>query len=582
MIDKDDYKNEVKKNINQEYKIESAENVDKVTKKHANIVTKLGIEERVFKTIPREAFITVKDHKEDFPNNIKCRLINLAKPDIGKVSKQILENAIFVIKSKTAFNHWRNTQEVIAWFQNIKNKKKKTFINFDICSFYPSITPKLLTDALNWAEGFLEISDDDKEAIFESKKSFLYTGDTVWVKKGEINFDVGMGAWDGAETCELVGLYILDHLKKRLKDFEPGLYRDDSLGVIEATPRIAEKTRQKIHSIMAELGLKITSKANIKVVEFLDVVFDLQNENYRPFLKPGDRPLYVNKKSNHPPSILKNIPLAVNKRLCDISSSKDVFDQSVPVYQAALDRAGYNHKLEYHEPNQSKKRKRKKKIIWFNPPFSMRLKTNIGRKFLALIDKHFPKGHMLYLLINRYKVKLSYRCLPNMGAIISQHNSKILRPEPAELRCRCREKTTCPMPGKCATDKLVYRATVKTELKTETYVGLTMNQFKDRWKIHDDDFSDPARRNQTVLSSYIWDLKDNGTPYTINWELVRRAQPFSPITRKCDLCIAEIMEIIYNPGLASLNKRNELFNHCRHRDKVLLVKRKRRKRIPGD
>ena len=189
---------------------------------------------------------------------------------------------------------------------------------------------------------------------------------------------------------------------------------------------------------------------------------------------------------------------------------------------------------------------------------------------------------MLYPLINRYKVKLSYRCLPNMGAIISQHNSKILRPEPAELRCRCREKTTCPMPGKCATDKLVYRATVKTELKTETYVGLTMNQFKDRWKIHDDDFSDPARRNQTVLSSYIWDLKDNGTPYTINWELVRRAQPFSPITRKCDLCIAEIMEIIYNPGLASLNKRNELFNHCRHRDKVLLVKRKRRKRIPGD
>ena len=402
----------------------------------------------------------------------------------------------------------------------------------------------------------MEISDDDKEAIFESKKSFLYTGDTVWVKKGEINFDVGMGAWDGAETCELVGLYILDHLKKRLKDFEPGLYRDDSLGVIEATPRIAEKTRQKIHSIMAELGLKITSKANIKVVEFLDVVFDLQNENYRPFLKPGDRPLYVNKKSNHPPSILKNIPLAVNKRLCDISSSKDVFDQSVPVYQAALDRAGYNHKLEYHEPNQSKKRKRKKKIIWFNPPFSMRLKTNIGRKFLALIDKHFPKGHMLYPLINRYKVKLSYRCLPNMGAIISQHNSKILRPEPAELRCRCREKTTCPMPGKCATDKLVYRATVKTELKTETYVGLTMNQFKDRWKIHDDDFSDPARRNQTVLSSYIWDLKDNGTPYTIDWELVRRAQPFSPITRKCDLCIAEIMEIIYNPGLATLNKRN--------------------------
>ena len=111
---------------------------------------------------------------------------------------------------------------------------------------------------------------------------------------------------------------------------------------------------------MEELGLKITSKANLKVVEFLDVVFDLQSDTYRPFLKPGDRPLYVNKQSNHPPSILKNIPLAINKRLCDISSSKEVFDQAVPLYQTALSQAGYDHKLEYSEPPKVVKRKRKK------------------------------------------------------------------------------------------------------------------------------------------------------------------------------------------------------------------------------
>ena len=146
---------------------------------------------------------------------------------------------------------------------------------------------------------------------------------------------------------------------------------------------------------MEDLGLKITSRANLKVVEFLDVVFDLQSDTYRPFLKPGDRPLYVNKQSNHPPSILKNIPLAVNKRLCDISSSKEVFEQSVPLYQAALAQAGYDHKLEYTESSEVTKRKRRKQIIWFNPPFSMRLKTNVGRKFLGLIDKHFPKGHIL-------------------------------------------------------------------------------------------------------------------------------------------------------------------------------------------
>ena len=153
----------------------------------------------------------------------------------------------------------------------------------------------------------MPISEDDKEIIIDSKKSFLYTGDTVWVKKGEINFDVGMGAWDGAETCEVVGLFILDQLRSKIKDFDSGLYRDDSLGVVETTPRNVEKIRQKIHDIMSELGLKITSRANLKVVEFLDVVFDLQNESYKPYLKPGDRPLYVNRKSNHPPNILKNI-----------------------------------------------------------------------------------------------------------------------------------------------------------------------------------------------------------------------------------------------------------------------------------
>ena len=88
-------------------------------------------------------------------------------------------------------------------------------------------------------------------------------------------------------------------------------------------------------------------------------------------MKPGDRPKYVNAKSNHPPTILKNIPLAVNKRLSCISSDKEVFDNAAPLYQEELDRAGYSHKLEYQEEPPKGKRKRHKKIIWFNPPFSV-------------------------------------------------------------------------------------------------------------------------------------------------------------------------------------------------------------------
>ena len=99
---------------------------------------------------------------------------------------------------------------------------------------------------------------------------------------------------------------------------------------------------------------------------------------------------------------------------------------------------------------------------------------------------------------------------------------------------------------------------------------------------HDGDFKHPERRTATELSSHIWDLKDKDTPYNIQWEIVRRANPFSPITKRCELCLAEKLEIIYNPGMATLNKRHEVFNHCRHRVAKLLVKRKRRRRIPGD
>ena len=169
-----------------------------------------------------------------------------------------------------------------------------------------------------------------------------------------------------------------------------------------------------------------------------------------------------------------------------------------------------------------------------------------------------------------------------MGAIINQHNRKILRPEPTPARCKCRDPSSCPLPGKCTTDKLVYRATVTTATNSETYVGLTAGQFKDRYYKHEGDFRDPERRTATELASHIWDLKDSNTQYNIQWEIVKRANPFSHTSNRCDLCLAEKIEIIYNPLKATLKKRYEVFNHCRHRASLLLVKKKVRKRIPGD
>ena len=115
--------------------------------------------------------------------------------------------------------------------------------------------------------------------------------------------------------------------------------------------------------------------------------------------------------SQNPPLRFSKISLlAVNRRLSKISSSKEIFEAAVPLYQNALEKAGYSHKLEFAEIIPEPKRKRKKKEIWFNPPFNMNVKTNVGRKFLRMVDKHFPRGSVLHPLFNRSKLKVGYRC----------------------------------------------------------------------------------------------------------------------------------------------------------------------------
>ena len=42
----------------------------------------------------------------------------------------------------------------------------------------------------------------------------LFDKDNVWVKQDNSKFDVSMGSYDGAELCDLVGLYLLDLLTK--------------------------------------------------------------------------------------------------------------------------------------------------------------------------------------------------------------------------------------------------------------------------------------------------------------------------------------------------------------------------------
>ena len=99
-------------------------------------------------------------------------------------------------------------------------------------------------------------------------------------------------------------------------------------------------------------------------MNFLDVTLDLETGLYKPFRKPGDRPLYVSAHSNHPPQILKNLPHGIERRLSDNSANQAIFEAAVPPYQKELDRCGYKYKLEYKprtEPSKTKNTRKPEK-----------------------------------------------------------------------------------------------------------------------------------------------------------------------------------------------------------------------------
>ncbi len=102
--------------------------------------------------------------------------------------------------------------------------------------------------------------------------------------------------------------------------------------------RLADKMRKELHKCFEQFGLKITAKATLHVVNFLDVTFDLNNGKFKPYRKPNDDPLYINRHSNHPPSIIKHLPTSINKRISALSADEQIFHESAPIYQNALRR----------------------------------------------------------------------------------------------------------------------------------------------------------------------------------------------------------------------------------------------------
>ena len=75
-LDTNQYNHLLNANVTKTYKKADKSKLDKIDKEAKNIMTKLDLEDCVELMATKEAFITLKDHKENFANRPACHLIN--------------------------------------------------------------------------------------------------------------------------------------------------------------------------------------------------------------------------------------------------------------------------------------------------------------------------------------------------------------------------------------------------------------------------------------------------------------------------------------------------------------------------
>ena len=172
----------------------------------------------------------------------------------------------------------------------------------DIKDFYPSVTQSLLNKALNFSSEYIYISKCDIDVINHARKLLLFDGSHTWIKKQGDLFDVSMGFF----------FYMLNVLSKKYNKNDFGLYRDDGLAVLKnKTGPQSEQVKKNNQKIFKEHGLDIIIQCNMKVVNYLDGTFNLNDGTYKAYTKPNNEIKYIHRNAKHPPSVIGQVPLSI-------------------------------------------------------------------------------------------------------------------------------------------------------------------------------------------------------------------------------------------------------------------------------
>ena len=121
--------------------------------------------------------------------------------------------------------------------------------------------------------------------------------------------------------------------------------------------------RKNIIALFKNEGLSITIETNLFETGFLDVTFNLVTEKLFLFRKPNNQPLYIYAKANHPPTILRDLPNMINKRLSDLSCNEEEYEKAKPLDETALNESGYKTTMTYTKTTTANNKNRACNII---------------------------------------------------------------------------------------------------------------------------------------------------------------------------------------------------------------------------
>ena len=167
--------------------------------------------------------------------------------------------------------------------------------------------------------------------------------------------------------------------------------------------------------------------------------------------------------------------------------------------------------------------------------------------------------------------------MANIKSIINMHNKEVITEKKTEAaKCNCINKPDCPLSNQCQITNIIYKATIKSNLRTyheKIYYGISEGTFKQRYGDHEKSLNHEKYRAYTELSKEYWRLKELKAQFQVQFYILKRCRPTKRIG-VCYLYLNDKIFIIEHQRTDLVNQRNGLISKCRHRNKFKLMSHK--------